>query len=349
MGDWWGWVKSTTDKVVTIYKEDLAEFTKGVSEDTSAVIQNQQISSAVSNVLSKLELTDEKGKENINNEATSTLNPHEAKVLALQNDLETFTKDPEDEAYKEYIKQFKFTTQIKNDASLVLKQNQKVKELSNELTPDQVSEEVFWARYFYRLEKLNEERLRREAILERVEKGPEVDSWDWDDDENKIKSPDVNNDNNNNEKSDQNLNQQQVVNKTEESNNNNNNNQDLIKSKDDVSLDLNSNPAVEQKHEDEEDLEKEIMIRTQIEENKIEEEIDNEIIQRSQPVPDPHPNQAVQIPQVSQVESQPKEPQIISKEPEPVAVQETKSTSNIEASPKTTTSVEIDDDWGSWD
>lgn len=58
-GSWWGWVdkvKQTTQNVVSIYTEDLKEFTKTISNDTKHAIKKSQEEETRQNIKSSVSL-----------------------------------------------------------------------------------------------------------------------------------------------------------------------------------------------------------------------------------------------------------------------------------------------------
>jgi len=103
----------------------------------------------------------------------------------LQTELSTYCTEPTDlEDFATWKQQFKVSN-ITDDISRVLASNDKIREIHTKLVPVAVSYTDFWERYFYKLNKLNQEEERRAALVKRATTSEQVDeeNLSWDDEE----------------------------------------------------------------------------------------------------------------------------------------------------------------------
>ncbi|XP_015694752.2 BSD domain-containing protein 1 [Oryza brachyantha] len=110
----------------------------------------------------------------------------EAQLRALQSDPATFTADPED-ADDFAAWRAGFSVDERNGEIEALCYESDVLEgMVDRLVPSSVENEVFWARYFYRVHKLKQQEDARSKLVKRVfaaEEDEEDLSWDVDDDD----------------------------------------------------------------------------------------------------------------------------------------------------------------------
>jgi len=100
------------------------------------------------------------------------LTPGESKLFAMQSDKNSYTTNPEGGGYPEYYKNFgnKHESELKADVLQTLNHNELVRKFYTSLVPDKVKDDVFWARYFFRVEILRKEEERRKFLLNRLNK-----------------------------------------------------------------------------------------------------------------------------------------------------------------------------------
>jgi hypothetical protein len=215
---WWGWgdtilqtVKKQSETIISIYKEDLSEFTRTIKEDTISVVKEvvKQEEGAVGSSTSASSekkrpnaggttgragiSTSSSGLSNFFNFMDSLKDEEEEEVLAksrrekgvkkLQKDINTYTQPPADEEdFKEWKAGFNLEARTV-EISQLLSANNKLRAIHNELLP-KLTYSVFWERYYYRLEKLLKDEERREKILMRAELDNKLDDWGgWEDDD----------------------------------------------------------------------------------------------------------------------------------------------------------------------
>jgi hypothetical protein len=211
---WWGWgdtilqtVKKQSETIISIYKEDLSEFTRTIKEDTMSVVKEvvkQEEGAAGSSTSASGEkkrpnaggsaaATSSSGLSNFFNFMDSLNDEEEEEVLAksrrekgvkkLQKDINTYTQPPADEEdFKEWKAGFNLEARTV-EISQLLSANNKLRAIHNELLP-KLTYSVFWERYYYRLEKLLKDEERREKILMRAELDNKLDDWGgWEDDD----------------------------------------------------------------------------------------------------------------------------------------------------------------------
>jgi len=194
---WWGFsgvldkVKRTSENIISIYKEDLTEFSRTIQSDTKEVIKKTTEEESLETITSSI--TGFFGFSQSKNENKETTTPakrgvivdrHQARILQLQTELSTYCTEPTDQeefvAWKQHFKVSNITDDISRLGS-----NDKIREIHTKLVPVAVSYTDYWERYFYKLHKLNQEEERRAALVKRATTSEQVDEEDlrWDDEE----------------------------------------------------------------------------------------------------------------------------------------------------------------------
>ncbi|XP_076033428.1 BSD domain-containing protein 1-like isoform X2 [Oratosquilla oratoria] len=216
-GSWWGWIQNAKDKVVSqsaeVYefvKKDIDEFTKVVSEEASSVVSStatvlkeklkldednsaaHTMKKSVSGFLSHVQEVftpppDDEDQEAIviRNHQPVILDRLQAAVYAVCQDPATFLTDPEGEEqqYEQWLLTFDLETR-QSELSDLLVNNQALRQQYTKLVPAQVSHIVFWHRYFYKIQSLENADRRRQELKKRAEETKTADSdLVWDDDE----------------------------------------------------------------------------------------------------------------------------------------------------------------------
>ncbi|PSR85180.1 BSD domain-containing protein [Actinidia chinensis var. chinensis] len=112
----------------------------------------------------------------------------DAQIRAIQCDLNTYCKEPEDlEEYSEWKLGFKLGEKGGEIGDLI-EENGSIEEIYKEVVPGVVDEETFWSRYFYRVYKVKKAEEARAKLVKRAISGEEEEvlSWDVDDDDYEV-------------------------------------------------------------------------------------------------------------------------------------------------------------------
>ncbi|KAL6080500.1 hypothetical protein QOT17_000140 [Balamuthia mandrillaris] len=197
---WWGGlvdtVKKQSETLIKVCKEDLKEFTKTISDDTSTVVKelgskatqniSQQVASLKAVSTNTSASSSSSSQQQLSAQSTLALNAFEARLLAIQADQSTYLEDPNDEEAFARWKEA-FDLQNKNpEICELLSNNPTVREIYKTLVPEKVSYPVFWQRYLFTIEQLHNENQQRILLLQRAEEQQDrtLDvGWGWDGDE----------------------------------------------------------------------------------------------------------------------------------------------------------------------
>ncbi|GAB5362650.1 hypothetical protein AAMO2058_000815800 [Amorphochlora amoebiformis] len=100
------------------------------------------------------------------------LTPGATKLAAMQSSETSFTTDPTEAEFPSYLKDFgnKHETELKGEVLKTLNGTDSVRVFYTSLVPKKVTEQVFWARYFFRVTQLDKEEQRRKFLLARLNK-----------------------------------------------------------------------------------------------------------------------------------------------------------------------------------
>jgi len=199
---WWGltWldkVKEKSDKIITMYKEDLSEFTKTITDDTKEALRKttnpapgeenfaSQTLNGITGFFGNF-AQDEAKKPDEDKKTGIIVNRHQGRIIALQNELSTYCTEPTDaEEFLAWKKDFRIQS-MTDEISRLWTTNEKIREIHTKLVPLAVSYADFWERYYFKLLKLNQEEERRAALVKRAtntQQDEEEVGWDMDDDE----------------------------------------------------------------------------------------------------------------------------------------------------------------------
>jgi hypothetical protein len=168
----WGFVetvKQKSEEIVSIYKEDLSEFSKTIVQDTTTVVQER---------LADLQL-DARSNKKGSKSASKNQNQYQVRVSLLQKDSHTYTDAPSDTAFTEWASSFNIGAYTEAITHL-LTTNESVREFHTLLVPAQVSYRDFWCRYYYRSHKLEQEEIRRAALVKSTIESSEDEDFNWD-------------------------------------------------------------------------------------------------------------------------------------------------------------------------
>uniref|UniRef100_A0ACD5YYQ5 Uncharacterized protein n=1 Tax=Avena sativa TaxID=4498 RepID=A0ACD5YYQ5_AVESA len=113
----------------------------------------------------------------------------EAQLRALQSDPATFTADPEDaEDYAAWRAGFSLEERQEEIETLCY-ENDAMEGMVDRLVPEAVESEVFWARYFYRVHKLQQQEDARAKLVKRVIAQEEEEDLSWEVDDEVEEEP----------------------------------------------------------------------------------------------------------------------------------------------------------------
>ncbi|KAJ2358715.1 hypothetical protein GGF43_000623 [Coemansia sp. RSA 2618] len=106
-----------------------------------------------------------------------------AQLAHMRESEVTYTEDPKDEEYARFAAEFSVDGRKEEIAGLLLEPS--VADMHGKLVPEQVSESVFWARYFFHAWTVEQEEIRRKKLVEAAVAATAEDefSWDMDDDD----------------------------------------------------------------------------------------------------------------------------------------------------------------------
>jgi len=158
-------VKQKSESVINVYKEDLAEFSRTIVQDTSNVLQDK---------ITALKTTPP-------NKRASKMAA--SRLARLQQDQNTYCNsllgDPE---YQTWLATFDLSTHTE-DITALLSTTESVRQLHTQLVPTIVAYRDFWSRYFFRYSKFLLEEERRAALLKSTINADEEElTWEVDDD-----------------------------------------------------------------------------------------------------------------------------------------------------------------------
>jgi len=193
-GGWWGsvWnsVREATEKVVEVYKEDLAEFAGNISTDTERAVEEVKRSEMLERVRAKSaesaqylvdNLVDGLADESIEAIKAPT-NRLEQKLLELQSDMGTYCTVPTGDDWST----FEFVAVDREKEIIALLADSPVLAANyNKIVPTIASYEDFWKRYLYREHKLRERERERQELIQKASEVASSQPQDltWEDDD----------------------------------------------------------------------------------------------------------------------------------------------------------------------
>lgn len=110
----------------------------------------------------------------------------DAQLRALQCDLDTYCCEPVDkEDYEKWRSEGLVIEEKNEEIKRLIRENEVVKGIYNEVAPSKVDNQSCWSRYFYRMFKLKQAEEARAWFVKRAISGDEEEdlSWDFDGDE----------------------------------------------------------------------------------------------------------------------------------------------------------------------
>ncbi|EPS60092.1 hypothetical protein M569_14713 [Genlisea aurea] len=108
----------------------------------------------------------------------------EAVILALQSDAATYRDEIHDAGYDEWKSEFEFHEK-RHEVSKLLNENKRIAEIHEATVPEEVDDETFWSRYFYRVAMAVKAEESRASLVKKAISSEEDEelSWDIDDDD----------------------------------------------------------------------------------------------------------------------------------------------------------------------
>ncbi|CAI9118642.1 OLC1v1020238C1 [Oldenlandia corymbosa var. corymbosa] len=109
----------------------------------------------------------------------------EAVIRTVQCDIRTYCEEPEEAGeYLEWKKDF-VLEDLGGEIEDLVKENEVIGEIYDEVVPGKVDRETFWTRYFYKVYRVKKAEEARMKLVKRAIEGEEEEelSWDVDDDE----------------------------------------------------------------------------------------------------------------------------------------------------------------------
>jgi len=196
-------IKSKSDQMVNIYKEDLKEFSNSLLGDTSTILSTQldnvkqYIPASATAVLEGLQENNSNTTSPRNTTTTTTTNTTTSpssflgKSNLLKSSLSFFTSEPGDiQEFELWCRDFGEIDSHSLEINTILSGDEAIKSLYLQYVPSKATHQQFWLKYFYKQYKSRKEEERRKLILEQVSKDEEI-GWDDDDDDEEEEKEEV--------------------------------------------------------------------------------------------------------------------------------------------------------------
>ncbi|KAG6426879.1 hypothetical protein SASPL_111116 [Salvia splendens] len=201
---------TTSESMIETYSKDLKEFGSGLRKESDIIREaatravkelpasieagtlaaHGVLKSTAEIILQEPQLSD---GETETPEINRSLNlgrysRFEAQLSAIQTDLNTFSQEPDDlEDYDKWRSSFNLDEKSGEIEGLI-GENGALDANFRKIVPNVVDHDTFWCRYFYRVDKLEQQEKFRANLVKRAISVDEEDdelSWDVDDDEEK--------------------------------------------------------------------------------------------------------------------------------------------------------------------
>ncbi|NXA41484.1 BSDC1 protein, partial [Eudromia elegans] len=110
-----------------------------------------------------------------------------ARLYSLQSDPATYCNEPDGpaELFEAWLSQFNLEEK-KGEISELLASSPSIRALYSKMVPVAVSHSEFWQRYFYKVHRLEQDEVRREALKQRVEQSMHREEPGWEEDEEEV-------------------------------------------------------------------------------------------------------------------------------------------------------------------
>ncbi|KAL3827904.1 hypothetical protein ACJIZ3_016706 [Penstemon smallii] len=206
-------IATRSESVIETYRRDLEEFGSGLKKETEIIREVASravkdlptsieagasaaqgafdgVLKSTADIISKEALIFASDGEPETPEASRSLNSaryswFDSQLSAMQSDLNTYCEEPED--VDEY-KKWKLGIELegkRNEIEALVGENGLLEGVYEKIVPSVVDHETFWCRYFYRLDKLEQqERVRGNLVKRAISVDDEEElSWDVDDED----------------------------------------------------------------------------------------------------------------------------------------------------------------------
>ncbi|KAH0640094.1 hypothetical protein KY285_036680 [Solanum tuberosum] len=207
-------LSTRSESVLETYRRDLQEFGSGLKKETelfrevasravkdlpNSIEVGTTVSHAIDGVIKSTTEIISQGKDTLlassdaepeTPDANRTLNSgrysrFESQLMNIHSDPNTFCVDPEDlEEYKKWKSEFELKEKSK-EVEILIEENGSLEGIYKRVVPNEVDNETFWCRYFYKVYKLKQQESVRANLVKRaisIDDEEEL-SWDVDDDD----------------------------------------------------------------------------------------------------------------------------------------------------------------------
>ncbi|WMV47506.1 hypothetical protein MTR67_040891 [Solanum verrucosum] len=207
-------LSTRSESVLETYRRDLQEFGSGLKKETelfrevasravkdlpNSIEVGTTVSHAIDGVIKSTTEIISQGKDTLlassdaepeTPDANRTLNSgrysrFESQLMNIQSDPNTFCMDPEDlEEYKKWKSEFELKEKSK-EVEILIEENGSLEGIYKRVVPNEVDNETFWCRYFYKVYKLKQQESVRANLVKRaisIDDEEEL-SWDVDDED----------------------------------------------------------------------------------------------------------------------------------------------------------------------
>ncbi|KAK9086649.1 hypothetical protein Syun_029043 [Stephania yunnanensis] len=195
-GDLLKTVASRSESVIQTYRRDLEEFGSGLKSETALIrdaatrvvkdlpgsIEAAQGSiGSIWKAIDDAETETERDPTNSFSNRSIMTSRFEMQVRAIQSDMDTFVKDPDDLGDFEKWKLGFVVEEKREEIERLIGENGVLCEVYAKAVPELVDDEGFWFRYFYRIDKAKQVEEARADLVRRAVSGEDDDeNWSWD-------------------------------------------------------------------------------------------------------------------------------------------------------------------------
>nr|TKS15850.1 hypothetical protein D5086_0000028850 [Populus alba] len=185
-------IATKSESIIGTYKKDLEELKSSLKKETAVIrdVASRAVHDlpASDSVFSAVD-HDRDGDTGslIKRESLNVrYSRFDAQVRALQCDLDTYCCEPVDkEDYEKWRSEGLVIEEKNEEIKRLIRENEVVKGIYNEVAPSKVDNQSCWSRYFYRMFKLKQAEEARALLVKRAISGDEEEdlSWDFDGEE----------------------------------------------------------------------------------------------------------------------------------------------------------------------
>ncbi|XP_060179659.1 uncharacterized protein LOC132609615 [Lycium barbarum] len=197
-------LSTRSESVLETYRKDLQEFGSGLKKETELLreVASREVGNTVSHVIKSTTEIISQGKDTLlapdDNDVVEPETPDsgrvnptrysrfESQLVSIQSDPNTFCVGPEDLGeYEKWKSGFDLKEKSK-EVELLIGENGCLESMYKRVVPNEVDNESFWFRYFYKVEKLKQQESVRAKLVKRaisIDDDDEELSWDVDDDD----------------------------------------------------------------------------------------------------------------------------------------------------------------------